>query len=67
MFERIRNNEAEDKPDEIIEGGEQISLSDDALANTSVVSDEPVAAVAAEDVFDAENDPSADDFLTVGE
>ena len=67
MFERIREGEAEDKPDEIIEGGEQISLSDDALANTSVVSDEPVAAVATENVFDVENDPSADDFLTVGE
>ena len=67
MFERIREGEAEDKPDEIIEGGEQISLSDDALANAPAVSNEADVSVGEDDLFDAENDPSADDFLTVGE
>ncbi len=67
MFERIRNNETEEAPDENIEGGEQLVLSDEALSAAqapALIASEDGSAADGDTLvsFGEDDEPSADDF-----
>ena len=69
MFERIKNHESLEKPEEEIEGGEQITIDEEiineaeALYTDADVEATVVEATVTEDEYDAE--PSADDFQSI--
>ena len=73
MFQRIRKHEIEEASEETIEGGEQMSLIDEIIGDTTDVEGDVVVESEAETVTEAvesiedDGEPSADDYQDLGE
>ena len=73
MFQRIRKHEIEEATEETIEGGEQMSLIDEIIGDTTDVEGDVVVESEAETVTEAveiiedDGEPSADDYQDLGE
>ena len=65
MFEKIKNHETEDAPDEVIEGAEQLSIEVDVISDAGAVSVLDAENEITQTVFDNDDEPSADDFQSV--
>jgi segregation and condensation protein B len=68
MFERVRNHETEEKADEEIEGGEQMTIAEDILDEVSVTEPDEIAedtSAIDEAKIEEDLDPSADDYQTI--
>lgn len=73
MFQRVKNHETQETPDDDIEGGEQITISDEildvAIAAEGSESDAEAEENASESSknIEEDGDPSADDYQDLGE
>ena len=73
MFQRIRKHEIEEASEETIEGGEQMSLIDEIIGDTTDVEGDVVVESEAETVtepvesIEDDGEPSADDYQDLGE
>ena len=75
MFQRVRNHENQEAPEENIEGGEQIAIADEILdeakpleGENDAVDAETVEEVSEpEEASEEDGDPSADDYQDLGE
>jgi len=75
MFQRVRNHENQEAPEENIEGGEQIAIADEILDEAKSLEGESDAvdtetveeASEPKDASEEDGDPSADDYQDLGE